>query len=283
MTYGIPQFRLPREVVDAQIAHLERKGVKVKCNVPIGQISSIRELLADGGFDAVFVGSGLSRPAFLNIKGESAEGVYSANEYLARIHLREEFRDPSSALKAPKKVAILGGGNVAMDCARTALRMGAEAVHLVYRRTADQMPARKVELEHALREGIVVDELRNPVEILQSDNKVSGLLLDRMVLGSPDASGRRQPQPSGEAPVTVDFEEVVVAIGQQPNPLLLRDTPEIKVNKWGNMIVDKHEMTTLPGVFAAGDIVHGAATVAKAMGAAKRAATSILSYLSAQS
>ena len=284
LIYGIPEFRLPKAVVCRECTCLEGLGVEFRTNTIVGQSVTIPELL-ESGFDAAFVGTGAGLPWFLGIPGENLKGVLSSNEFLTRINLMKAYKFPEydTPVLRGKKVAVVGGGNVAMDCARSALRLGAEDVYLVYRRSRKEMPARAEEAEHAREEGVVFKLLTNPVRVIGDDEGwVKGLECIRMELGEPDASGRRRPVPveGSEHEITVD--QFVVAIGNSPNPVLTRNWPELKLNKKGNIVVDENQMTNVSGVFAGGDIVTGAATVIEAMGAGKKAAAAIDEHLEAK-
>ncbi len=283
LSYGIPEFRLPKDaIVKKEIANLEKMGVKIEVNSVIGQLYTIDELMEEEGFDAVFVGTGAGLPHFMNIPGENLNGVYSANEFLTRCNLMKAYRFPDYAtpIRVGKKVAVVGGGNVAMDGARTALRLGAEHVYIVYRRGEEELPARKEEVHHAKEEGIDFQLLNNPVEILGDDKGwVRALKCIRMELGEPDASGRRSPVAIKGSEFELEVDTVVMAIGQGPNPIVASTTPGMDTNKRGNIIADETGATTKPGVFAGGDIVTGAATVILAMGAGKKAAAAIDEYL----
>lgn len=280
LVYGIPEFRLPKKIVDEEVERLKKSGVKIECNVVIGRTYTLQELRQN--FDAVFIANGAGLPVFMNVPGENLKGVYSANEYLTRVNLMAAYQFPRSdtpVLKG-KRVATVGGGNVAMDAARTAKRMGAETSMIVYRRTKKEMPARIEEIHHAEEEGIQFEFLVAPVEVIGNDKKwVTGLKCIRMELGEPDASGRRRPVPVPGSEFVLPCDVVVVAIGSRANPLLTSTCPELQLNKWGNIMVDETGMTNLPGVFAGGDIVRGAATVILAMGDGKRAAQSMNEYL----
>jgi glutamate synthase (NADPH) small chain len=282
LVYGIPEFRLPKEIVKLEINYLEKLGVRVEKNFVVGKTATVDELMQEEGFDAVFVGSGAGLPSFLRIKGENAIGVYSANEYLTRSNLMRAFtEDATTPIMRGKRVVTVGGGNVAMDSARTALRLGAEQSIIVYRRSEAEMPARKAEIHHAQEEGIVFNLLCNPIEIL-SDEKgaVTGMRCIRMELGAPDESGRRRPVPVEGSEFVIPCEVVVVAIGNSPNPLIPNTAPDIKVSQWGTIIADeKTGRTSKARVYAGGDIVTGAATVILAMGAGKVAAKSIIQDL----
>ncbi|MDG5816325.1 NADPH-dependent glutamate synthase [Chitinispirillales bacterium ANBcel5] len=278
LVYGIPEFRLPKEIVKQEIDYLTKLGVKIEKNFIIGKIATIDELLTEEGFDAVFVGSGAGLPSFMKIKGENSIGVYSANEYLTRSNLMKAFEknSPTPIMKG-KKVVTVGGGNVAMDAARTAIRLGAENSSIVYRRSESEMPARVAEVHHAKEEGIEFNLLCNPVEILSDDKGfVKGIKCIRMELGEPDASGRRRPVPIDGSEFMIDCEVVVIAIGNSPNPLIPESTPELEISKWGTIVADETTgQTSKKYVYAGGDIVTGAATVILAMGAGKIAAENI--------
>ncbi|HNT89467.1 MAG TPA: FAD-dependent oxidoreductase, partial [Candidatus Hydrogenedentes bacterium] len=282
LTYGIPEFRLPKEIVRAEVDYLKKLGVQFVMDYVVGRNATIRELLEEEGFDAVFVGTGAGLPSFMNIPGENLVGVYSANEYLTRANLMKAYLFPKYDTPPIKRerVAVVGGGNVAMDSARTALRLGGD-VYLVYRRAREQMPARAEEVHHAEQEGIKMLLLNNPVRILGDDrHRVVGMECLRMELGEPDDSGRRRPVPVKGSEFVLDVDTVIMAIGNKPNPLVPQTTPELKVSKWGTVEVDAETMaTSVPGVYAAGDIVSGAATVISAMGQGRTAAASIHRYL----
>ena len=282
LMYGIPQFRLPKEIVQHEIKALKDLGVKIVVNAVIGRTFTIKELMEEEGFDAVYVGTGAGLPYFMDIDGENLNGVYSANEFLTRVNLMKAYQFPKVAtpVYCGKKAAIVGAGNVAMDAARTAKRLGAEHVYIVYRRGEDEMPARKEEIHHAKEEGIELRLLNNPVRVLGDDKGwVNGLECVKMELGEPDASGRRSPVEVKGSKYVLDVDMVVMAIGQGPNPLIKQTTPELEVNKRGNIVANEVGATSIPGVFAGGDIVTGAATVISAMGAGKRAAAAIDEYL----
>ncbi len=280
LVYGIPEFRLPKKIVEAEVARLEGAGVKIVCNTVIGRTYTLQELR--GQFDAVFVANGAGLPVFMNVPGENLKGVYSANEYLTRVNLMAAYQFPraDTPVLHGKRIATVGGGNVAMDSARTAKRMGADSSIIVYRRTHSEMPARAEETHHAEEEGIEFEFLVAPVEVLGNPQRwVTGLRCVRMQLGEPDASGRARPVPVPNSEFVIPCDIVVVAIGTRANPLLTSTCPDLKLNKWGNIMVDENGMTSLPGVFAGGDIVRGAATVILAMGDGKRAAAAIHEYL----
>lgn len=283
LVYGIPEFRLPKEAVVAkEIANVESLGVKIEKNVIIGKSITIDELISEEGFEAVFIGSGAGLPKFMGIPGENANGVFSANEYLTRSNLMKAFNEDSNTpIMRGKKVAVVGGGNVAMDAARTALRLGAE-VHIVYRRSEEELPARVEEVHHAKEEGIIFDLLTNPVEILEDENNwVRGMKCIRMELGEPDASGRRRPVEVAGSEFEMELDTVIMSLGTSPNPLISSTTEGLETNKWKCIVADEEfGKTTKEGVFAGGDAVTGAATVILAMGAGKAAAKGIHKYLS---
>ena len=283
LVYGIPEFRLPKEAVVAkEIANVESLGVKIEKNVIVGKSVTIDELMDEEGFDAVFIGSGAGLPKFMGIPGENANGVFSANEYLTRSNLMKAFNEDSNTpIMRGKKVAVVGGGNVAMDAARTALRLGAE-VHIVYRRSEEELPARVEEVHHAKEEGIIFDLLTNPVEILEDENNwVKGMRCVKMELGEPDASGRRRPVEVPSSEFDMELDTVIMSLGTSPNPLISSTTKGLETNKWKCIVADEeHGKTTKEGVFAGGDAVTGAATVILAMGAGKAAAKGIHEYLS---
>ncbi len=290
LVYGIPEFRLPKAIVAREVQGLKDLGVDIETNVIIGKTLTIDELF-EMGFEAVFIGSGAGLPSFMNIPGESLRGVYSANEYLTRSNLMKAYRDnPDTPIMKGGKVAVVGGGNVAMDAARTALRLGADKVYIVYRRSMDELPARKEEVEHAQEEGIEFHLLCNPVEVLGYNNpddardprngSVTGIKAIRMELGEPDASGRRRPVPIEGSEFELDVDTVIIAIGTSPNPLIKDTTEGLEVNRRGGIVVDEAGLTSREAVYAGGDAVTGAATVISAMGAGKLAAASIDKQLS---
>lgn len=283
LVYGIPEFRLPKEaVVKKEIENVESLGVKIEKNVIVGKSVTIDELIEEEGFEAVFIGSGAGLPKFMGIPGENANGVFSANEYLTRSNLMKAFNEDSNTpIMRGKKVAVVGGGNVAMDAARTALRLGAE-VHIVYRRSEEELPARVEEVHHAKEEGIIFDLLTNPVEILEDENNwVKGMKCVRMELGEPDASGRRRPVEVPGSEFEMELDTVIMSLGTSPNPLISSTTQGLETNKWKCIVADEEfGKTTKEGVFAGGDAVTGAATVILAMGAGKAAAKGIHKYLS---
>lgn len=277
LVYGIPEFRLPKSIVQKEVDTLKELGVKVETNMVIGRVLSIDELMDDYGFESVFIGSGAGLPRFMNIPGENLCGVYSANEFLTRTNLMKAYKDDSTTpIMHAKKVAVVGGGNVAMDAARCAKRLGAEEVYIVYRRSEEELPARKEEVEHAKEEGVIFKLLNNPVEIHGEDGWVTGIEVVAQELGEPDASGRRRPQPIEGSNTVIPVETVVIAIGQSPNPLIRQTTEGLETQKWGGIIVNEETgESTREHVYAGGDVVTGAATVILAMGAGKKAAKAI--------
>lgn len=282
LMYGIPEFRLPKSIVQREIAALRKMGVDIQVNAVIGKTFTIDELLTEEGFDAVFIGTGAGLPHFMNIPGENLNGVYSANEFLTRVNLMKAYRFPETGtpVRVGRRVAVVGAGNVAMDAARTSLRLGAEKVYIVYRRSEEEMPARAEELEHAKEEGVDFRLLTAPVKVLGDDRGwVKGIECIKMALGEPDESGRRKPVPIDGSNYILDVETVVMAIGQGPNPMVQNTTPGLAVNKHGNITADEWGATSKTGVFAGGDIVTGAATVILAMGAGKKAAAKIHEYV----
>ncbi len=286
LVYGIPEFRLPKAIVAEEIAGLEALGVKIQTNIVIGKTISIRELKKEYGFEAIFIGSGAGLPRFMNIPGENLKGVYSANEFLTRVNLMKAYsRGSHTPVKNSRSVAVVGGGNVAMDAARSALRLGAEKVYIVYRRSLDELPARREEVEHAMEEGIEFKLLCNPVEILGDENGfVSGIKCVEMELGEPDASGRRRPCEKKGSEFVIECDCVIMSIGTSPNPLIKSSTDGLETTPWGGICADGDSgKTSLDGVYAGGDAVTGAATVILAMGAGKNAARSIDEYLQGKS
>ena len=290
LVYGIPEFRLPKSIVAKEVDTLKKLGVDVETNVVIGKTLTIDELF-DMGFEAVFVGSGAGLPNFMNIPGEGYKGVYSANEFLTRSNLMKAYKEnPDTPIMKGGNVIVVGGGNVAMDAARTALRLGADKVHIVYRRSMEELPARKEEVEHAMEEGIEFNLLCNPVEILGYDNPedkrdpkngfVTGVKCIKMELGAPDEKGRRRPLPVPGSEFVIDADAVIISIGTSPNPLIKATTKGLEVNNHGGIIVNENGLTSREGVYAGGDAVTGAATVISAMGAGKVAAKAIDEYLS---
>ncbi|MCX7835992.1 MAG: NADPH-dependent glutamate synthase [bacterium] len=282
LVYGIPEFRLPKKIVEAEVNYLERLGVKFVFNAVIGRTFTVHELLDEEKFDTVFLGTGAGLPYFMNIPGENYNGVYSANEFLTRSNLMRAFDFPNAdtPIIRGKKVAVLGGGNVAMDAARTALRLGAEKVTVVYRRSRNEMPARIEEIHHAEEEGIEFQFLTNPTEILGTEEGwVKGMRLVRMELGEPDASGRRRPVVIPNSEYEQECDVIVVSIGNGSNPLIPQTTPGLNTNKWGNILADENGLTSIEGVYAGGDVVIGAATVILAMGAARKASKAMHEYM----
>ncbi len=287
LKYGIPEFRLPDMIIDAEIENLKKSGVEIRVDTIIGKLFTIPQLLARMGYDAAFVGTGAGSPKFMGIPGEAFNGVFSANEFLTRVNLMRGYRQPlyDTPVGMGKRVAVVGAGNTAMDAARVSLRMGAESVSIVYRRSRRESPARAEELEHAIEEGIDFLWLNNPVEILgDSSGWVTGMRVQKMELGEPDSSGRRRPVPVEGSEFLLDVDTVVYALGTTANPIIAQTTPGLKTNKWGYIEVDERTgMTSLPGVFAGGDIVTGAATVILAMGAGMRAARGMMEYMGVNS
>ena len=281
LSYGIPEFRLPKDIVNAEIEMLTVAGVKIEADTVVGQLVTVPELLAEEGYDAVFIGNGAGLPVFLGIPGENLNGVYSANEFLTRVNLMRAYEFPTSDTPVwrGRKVAVVGGGNVAMDAARTALRLGAEEVFLVYRRTEDEMPARREEVHHAREEGVEFKMLCSPVEVVGHDGFVTGITATRMELGEADSSGRRAPVCVMDSEFTIDCDTVISAVGTRANPLLSQAAPDLELSARGHIITDENGITNLPGVYAGGDIVTGAATVILAMGAGKKAAYAMDSWL----
>jgi glutamate synthase (NADPH) small chain len=273
--YGIPEFRLPKEIVQYEIDNLRKLGVVIHTDYVIGKTETIEQLLTDRGFDAVFIGSGAGLPMFLGIPGENAVGVYSANEYLTRINLMKAYDFPRYATSRPeaRHVITVGGGNVAMDSARSALRLGAKST-LVYRRSRAEMPARSEEVHHAEQEGVVFEFLTHPIRVITDErNHATGIECIRMQLGPPDDSGRRRPVPIGGSNFMIRADAIVIAIGNKPNPLIAQTSPDLKTTRHGTLVIDDSTLTTTrPGVFAGGDVVSGAATVISAMGQADRSA-----------
>ena len=289
LSYGIPEFRLPKSIVKKEVENLKNKGVNFVCNVVIGKTLYIEDLLLDG-FKAVFIGSGAGLPNFMGIEGETLKGVYSANEFLTRSNLMKAYEDGSSTpIIKGKNVAVIGGGNVAMDAARTALRLGAENVYIVYRRSLEELPARAEEVENAMEEGIQFKLLTNPIKINgffdENDKRnvkngfVTSIECIKMQLGEPDEKGRRRPIPIENSNFTMDVDVVVMAIGTSPNPLIKETTKGLEVNKWGGIVIDENGLTSLCGVYAGGDATSGSATVITAMGAGKKSAKAIDEYL----
>ena len=283
LMYGIPEFRLPKDIVQKEISNLKEMGVDIETNVVIGKTLTVDELFDEMNFDAVYIGSGAGLPHFMGIEGESLNGVYSANEFLTRINLMKGYKFPEydTPVYVGKNVAVLGGGNVAMDAARSAKRLGAENVYIVYRRGMEELPARKEEVEHAEEEGIIFKTLNNPVEILGNDEgMVCGMKCVEMELGEPDESGRRRPVEKPDSEFVLDVDSVIMSIGTSPNPLIRSTTPGLEANNRGCLITkDESGLTTRDNVYAGGDAVTGAATVILAMGAGKAGAKGIDEYL----
>jgi glutamate synthase (NADPH/NADH) small chain len=274
LVYGIPEFRLPKSIVRAEIDYVKSLGVDLELDSVVGRQVQIEGLLK-GDFDAIFLGIGAGAPRFLNVPGENLSGVYSANEYLTRVNLMKAYRFPEydTPIKKGRKVAVVGGGNVAMDAARSAMRLGADEVHVIYRRSRDEMPARLEEVENAIEEGVIFDFLTNPTRFLGDERgMVKAMEVVQMELGEPDASGRRSPRVKKGSEHIVDVDTVVIAVGTVPNPLIASSTPQLKTTKWGTLVVDSRGRTTMQGVWAGGDITSGGATVISAMGEGKIAA-----------
>jgi homotetrameric NADPH-dependent glutamate synthase len=283
LKYGIPEFRLPDMIIDTEIENLKKMGVEIRLDTIIGKLFTIPQLMGEMGYDAVFVGTGAGSPKFAGIPGEAFNGVFSANEFLTRVNLMRGYQQPiyDTPVGMGRRVAVVGAGNTAMDSARVALRMGAEKVTVVYRRSRRESPARAEELEHAMEEGIEFQWLTNPVEIKGNDSGwVTGMICQRMELGEPDASGRRRPVAVAGSEFLIDVDTVIYALGTTANPIIAQTTPGLKINKWGYIDTDaRTAMTSIPGVFAGGDIVTGAATVILAMGAGRKAAAGMLEYM----
>ncbi len=282
LVYGIPEFRLPKSIVQKEVDELKKLGVEINTNVVVGRTISIDELMHDGGYECVFIGTGAGLPKFMGIEGENLNGVYSANEFLTRVNLMKAYREDSTTpIMRAKRVAVVGGGNVAMDAARCAKRLGAEEVYIVYRRSEEELPARKEEVEHAKEEGIIFKLLNNPVKILPNEEQfVGGMECVEMELGEPDASGRRRPVEKKGSNFVLPVDAVIIAIGTSPNPLIKSTTEGLETQKWGGIIVDEKGETSRVGIYAGGDAVTGAATVILAMGAGKLAAKGIDEKLS---
>jgi glutamate synthase (NADPH/NADH) small chain len=283
LIYGIPEFRLPKEIVMSEVEYLEKLGVDIKYNHVIGKIRTVLELMNEDGYDAVFLGTGAGAPNFMRIPGMNLVTVFSANEFLTRVNLMKAYEFPKydTPVRIGDRVAVIGGGNVAMDAARTSLRLGAAEVNIVYRRSREELPARLEEVHHAEEEGVNFRLLTNPTEVLGNEKgEVIGMQCIRMKLGEPDDSGRRRPIPIEGSEFIIDVDTVIVAIGNSPNPIIPQTTPGLEVSRWGTIVIDEETgMSSLPGVFAGGDIVTGAATVISAMGAGKRAARGIHNFL----
>jgi glutamate synthase (NADPH) small chain len=283
LVYGIPEFRLPKDIVDAEVEYLKKLGVNIHCNFVVGMTRTIDEMMTEDGFEAVFISTGAGLPYFLGIPGENLNGVYSANEFLTRVNLMKGFEFPDRAdtpIPMAKRVAVIGGGNTAMDAARTARRLKwTEKVYIVYRRSDVEMPARKEEIHHGEQEGIEFLLLTNPTRFAGKDGRLVGIECQKMSLGEPDASGRRKPVPVPGTEFFLEVEAAIVATGNGSNPLITKTTPGLQTNKYGNILADEAGKTSREGVWAGGDIVIGAATVIKAMGAGKKAAAAIDEYL----
>lgn len=281
LIYGIPEFRLPKAIVKREVEYIRQLGVELKFNFIVGKTKTVDELFADG-YEAIFVGTGAGLPKFMGIPGENLNGVYSANEFLTRVNLMKAYKFPEykTPIRVGQRVAVVGGGNVAMDAARTALRLGAES-YIIYRRSEEEMPARLEEIHHAKEEGVIFRLLNNPIEIIGKENgEVCGLRCVEMELGAPDDSGRRRPVEKKDSEWVLEVDNVVMAIGNSPNPLLTKATPDIQTTKWGTIVTqDDYGRTTREGIYAGGDVVTGAATVIEAMGAGKRAARAMDEYL----
>ncbi len=282
LMYGIPEFRLPKAIIKQEVDKLRELGVKIECNVVIGQTYTVKQLLETEGFDTIFIANGAGLPVFQGIPGEHLKGVYSANEYLTRVNLMGAYKgeEATTPVIRGKDVVVVGGGNTAMDSIRTGLRLGANSATLVYRRSRAEMPARVEEIKHAEEEGVKLDLLVNPIEIVGDEKGwVKTIRCQRMELGEPDASGRRRPVPVEGSEFEIPCDVFVEAIGTGANPLLTQTTPELKLNRWGNIEVDETGMTSIPGVFSGGDIVRGGATVILAMGDGKTAAEAMHKYM----
>ena len=283
LKYGIPEFRLPDVIIDTEIENLRKIGVEIRLDTVIGKLFTIPQLMSGMGYDSVFVATGAGSPKFMGIPGEALNGVFSANEFLTRVNLMRGYRQPiyDTPVGMGRRVAVVGAGNTAMDSARVALRMGAEKVHIVYRRSRRECPARAEELEHAIQEGIEFHWLTNPVAITGNEaGWVTGFVCQKMELGEPDASGRRRPVAVKGSEFPMEIDTVIYALGTSANPIVAQTTPGLKINKWGYIEVDENTgMTSIPGVFAGGDIVTGSATVILAMGAGRRAARGMLEYM----
>jgi glutamate synthase (NADPH/NADH) small chain len=281
LVYGIPEFRLPKDIVRSEIDYVKSLGVDLELDSVVGRQVQVEGLFKEG-YDAVFLGIGAGAPRFLNIPGENLSGVYSANEYLTRVNLMKAYKFPDydTPVKIGKRVAVVGGGNVAMDAARSAMRLGADEVHVIYRRSREEMPARLEEVENAMEEGVIFDFLTNPTRFLGDDRgMVKAMEVVQMELGEPDASGRRSPCVKLGSEHIVDVDTVVIAVGTVPNPLIASSTPQLKTTKWGTIVVDERGRTTMEGVWAGGDITSGGATVISAMGAGKIAAADMDGWL----
>ncbi len=285
LTYGIPEFRLPKRVVEAEVSNLVKQGVKLELDAVMGNVRTIKELREEDGFDAIYLGVGAGLPTFLRVPGENLNGIFSANEYLTRANLMQAFRFPDVDTPIPRamKPIIIGGGNVAMDSIRTALRLGAEKATVAYRRAREQLPARQEEIHHAEQEGVEFHFLTNPVRFIGDENGcVKAMECIRMELGEPDDSGRRRPVPIKDSNFIMETDMVVIAVGAGANPLLTSTMPDLELNKWSYVLADADGRTSIPGIWAGGDIVTGAATVILAAGAGKAAAASIQDWLTAE-
>ena len=285
LTYGIPEFRLPKkEIVQAEIDNIKKLGVKIETNVVVGRTITIDELIDEEKFEAIFIGSGAGLPKFMGIKGENANGVFSANEFLTRVNLMKAYKkDYATPIRVGKNVAVVGGGNVAMDAARTALRLGANT-HIVYRRSEEELPARSEEIHHAKQEGIIFDTLTNPTEILVDENgNVKGMVCVKMKLGEADESGRKRPIVIEGSEFVIDVDTVIMSLGTSPNPLITSTTEGLDINKRKCIIANENGLTSREGVYAGGDAVTGAATVISAMGAGKKSAKAIDEYIKEKS
>lgn len=286
LVYGIPEFRLPKAIVQKEVDTLTKMGVKIVCNFVVGRTRTIEQLMKEDGFDAVYIGVGAGLPRFMGIEGESLVGVFSANEYLTRANLMRAYdfgKGADTPIARSKKVAVVGGGNVAMDSARTAVRLGAENVYLVYRRTEKEMPARIEEVHHAKQEGVEFHILQSPKRVIGDENShVTAIECLKYRLGEPDESGRRRPIPIEGSEFQIEVDTLIIAIGNAANPLIRQTTPGLEFNKWGNIVVDENCKTSLEGVYAGGDIVLGAATVILAMGQGRIAAAAINQYLASK-
>ena len=281
LSYGIPEFRLPKAIVRREIEGLEKMGVKILTNMVIGRVLSVQDLMEQEGYEAVFIGSGAGLPKFMNIPGENLKGVYSANEFLTRVNLMKAYEPFSNTpIQKAKHVTVVGGGNVAMDAARCALRLGADTVTIVYRRSLEELPARKEEVEHAMEEGIIFKLLNNPIELIgDKDRNVIKMRCIRMELGEPDATGRRRPVEIPDSDFELETDCVIMALGTSPNPLIKSTTEGLATQRWGGIITDEDGLTSCDAIYAGGDAVTGAATVILAMGAGKKAATAMDIYI----
>jgi len=280
LRYGIPEFRLPKNILDQEVSEIKKLGVEIRLNIVIGKTMALEDLSAEG-YKAVFIGTGAGLPILMDLPGKNLNGIYSANEFLTRVNLMKAYKFPEykTPVKIGKKVAVIGGGNVAMDSARTALRLGAEEVSIIYRRSKEELPARNEEIEHTEEEGIIFRLLNSPLAFHGENGKVKWIECMKMKLKGTDSSGRPKPIPVKGSNWSLEVDSVIIAIGQTPNPLLKDDSPQLKTESYGGIHVDENLATSIPGVYAGGDIVTGAATVIKAMGAGKKAARSIIKYL----